>query len=77
MKKYDTVNGESIARCCDLCENSSETYESEKLLCEIHGIVSREYVCRKYAYDPQKRIPKKPSAPEMPDLSGEDGEKSE
>ena len=58
MKK--TKTNEAELECfCRFCQFSAELADGEKLLCEKKGIVSAEYVCRKFAYDPLKREPKR------------------
>ena len=48
-----------IEKYCAFCEHSSETFDKDNVLCEKKGIVSAGYVCRKFRYDPQKRVPSK------------------
>lgn len=48
-----------IEKYCAFCELSSETIEKDNVLCQKKGIVSAGYVCRKFKYDPQKRVPAK------------------
>ena len=56
-------------RVCLFCENASVLNGDDNLLCKYKGIVSEDFVCRKYVYDPLKRIPMpKPSiTPLSPD----------
>lgn len=53
-----------IEKYCALCEHSTPSYEDDKVLCDIKGIVSGGHKCRKYRYDPLKRIPTKIILPE-------------
>lgn len=55
MKK--TKNG--IEKICALCEHSEIIFDEENVLCELHGIVPGAYRCRKFIYDPLKRVPPK------------------
>ena len=48
-----------IEKYCALCEHSQKSYFEESYLCEKKGIVSAGHVCRKFSYDPQKRVPTK------------------
>ncbi len=48
-------------KICALCEHSSPL-DDENMLCCKKGPVPLEYCCRSFAYDPLKRVPKKPAA---------------
>lgn len=50
-----------IPRSCRYCTLGTQVAD-EQVLCTKHGIVSVHYACRKFEYDPLKRIPKKPKA---------------
>ena len=50
-----------IQRSCLYCTNSTKISE-DQMLCTKYGIVSMYYECRKFRYDPFKRIPSKPKA---------------
>ena len=47
---------------CGLCEHASIIDEND-MLCRKYGVVSCHYACKKYKYDPLKRIPKKTAYP--------------
>lgn len=49
-----------IEPCCIYCSRSRQVNEDE-VLCIKHGIVSANYKCRKYKYDPTKRTPPEPA----------------
>lgn len=49
-----------IERLCELCRFSAEIQTTEDMLCEHRGVVDRDYSCKKFVYDPLKRIPKRP-----------------
>lgn len=36
--------------------------DGENVLCKKHGVVEKEYSCRKFSYDVLKRQPKRPKA---------------
>ena len=55
---------------CEFCEHAAIINDDENVLCERRGIVSREYKCRKFVYDPLKRFPK--PLPPLPKLSEDD-----
>lgn len=42
------------------------------MLCTKRGIVSVTYACRKFLYDPFKRIPVKPKAPDFHKFDNDD-----
>ena len=54
-----TDNKTEIEKYCAYCEHSTSTYIKEQFLCDKKGIVNGGYVCRKFKYDPQKRVPSK------------------
>lgn len=56
-------NYEDIDQLCAMCENSSPIFDPENVLCKYHGIVSAAYKCRKFVYDPLKRVPSKSPKP--------------
>ncbi len=62
MKKKDR----DIPECCEYCRFASAVSVTEDMLCEKKGIVSPEYVCRKFVYDPLKRVPRKPPELSVP-----------
>lgn len=60
-----------IPRSCVYCMHATKLSE-EEMLCAKRGIVSVEKSCRKFCYDPCKRIPPKPKAPDFERFSKED-----
>lgn len=63
MKKNDSQ------KACEYCRFANEIKLTEDMLCTHRGVVGKDYSCRKFTYDPLKRIPKK--LPEMPGLDKE------
>ena len=55
------IKSDNIDRICKYCEHSTEISVSEEVLCSKKGVVSPDYICRKFIYDPFKRIPRRPS----------------
>ena len=51
-KKYPSV--------CETCLHGRLSPDAQSVLCVKKGIVETDGKCRKYSYDPLKRIPKKP-----------------
>ena len=66
MKKRDN----DCQKVCLNCENATILQSDDNLLCKYKGIVSEDYFCRKYIYDPLKRQPKPKN--EIPKLSEEE-----
>lgn len=51
---------------CAFCENASGIYDEDSMICKTKGIVSKLYSCRKFVYDPLKRVPPRTvSAPQL------------
>ncbi len=48
---------EEIERSCRYCERGSVLSNGEDVLCTVHGVVSCAGECRKFVYDPLKRVP--------------------
>lgn len=45
---------------CRYCARSADLSEGDSFLCSRYGVVSPKEKCRKFQYDPCKRIPMKP-----------------
>ncbi len=69
-KKNKKREAPETARACIYCENATVIADEENVLCSLHGIVNKEFCCRKFAYDPLKRVPR--PMPPMPKLTEED-----
>ncbi len=41
---------------CSVCEKSHKTTNEDEMICELKGVVSPAYKCRKFIYDPLKHI---------------------
>ena len=50
-----------IDRSCLYCEYSAKLDE-ENVLCTKRGVVPADKACRKFRYDPFKRVPTRPKA---------------
>lgn len=50
-----------IPRSCLYCTYSTKLSE-DQMLCTKCGVVSVYYHCRKFSYDPFKRVPSRPKA---------------
>ena len=58
-------------RSCTTCLHSANLSDHQ-LLCARRGVVADSYACRKYKYDPCKRIPPAMKAPDFQKYSDED-----
>ena len=53
--------GKNVEPACKHCEFARQHIgDKRQVLCSKVGIVEENYHCRKYVYDPTKRIPKPP-----------------
>ena len=57
-------------KMCLYCENATVISDDDNVLCSLKGIVNKEYSCKKFIYDPLKRIPA--PIPPLPKLSEDD-----
>lgn len=53
-----------IEKCCRYCTYCTKLDEGQ-MLCKKQGVVTDDYSCRKFRYDPFKRIPLKAKAPDF------------
>lgn len=60
-----------IPRSCTYCAHATKLSD-EQMLCAKRGVVNAEKPCGKFRYDPCKRIPPKPKAPDFDRYSKED-----
>ena len=44
---------------CKYCERASPIVSDSKMVCPKYGVVSSDYKCRRFVYDPLKRDPKR------------------
>lgn len=49
----------SIRKMCSYCQHGTKIPAGEDVICPYKGLVSYDYVCRKYLYDPTRRIRKR------------------
>ncbi|MCL2014312.1 MAG: hypothetical protein FWG69_04915 [Oscillospiraceae bacterium] len=54
--------GKDVEPACGVCELSIKTDSGTAIFCKRHGLVSETASCKKFKYDPVKRIP----VPSMP-----------
>ena len=60
-----------IQRSCSYCEYATRI-DDEQVLCSKKGVRSCAAKCRKFSYDPCKRIPVKPKAPNFQQYNDQD-----
>ena len=60
-----------IKRSCEYCSYGTKVGD-EQILCTKCGVVSVYYACRKFSYDPCKRIPVKAKALDFKKYDNED-----
>lgn len=68
MKNKDS----ETPRYCEYCRFASSVSLTDDMLCEKKGVVSKEYSCRSFVYDPLKRVPRRLPAISVPDDLMED-----
>jgi len=56
---------------CAYCAKGAPLDE-EQVLCKKRGVVDRGGSCRSFRYDPLKRVPPRPAAPDFSKLKDED-----
>ncbi len=64
--------GNNISPSCSYCKFGTLSESKEVILCEKKGITAKNFSCRKFKYDPLRRIPKKQE--EIPQYNKEDFE---
>ena len=52
------LKSEKAEKICKYCERSTQIPLSGDMICSKKGIVEPEFKCRKFIYDPFKRVPK-------------------
>lgn len=53
--------GNNIEPACEICALGHRTTDGKSVLCSRKGVVDRYDFCRRFEYDPLKRIPERPS----------------
>lgn len=66
-----------MTKDCQYCEYASPINITGNMLCSKKGIVSCDYKCSSFSYDPLKRIPAVIEAPTLEYVSLEDEEPSD
>ena len=47
----------NVRKSCMWCEHGVKSEYSNEIFCKKRGVVGLDNVCRKYRYDPLKRVP--------------------
>lgn len=55
----NSVYNKDLPRSCQYCVNGNVSDFSNEVLCKKRGVTNAFDSCRKYKYDPLKRMPKK------------------
>lgn len=64
--------GDSIDPACVYCQFGRPAPDNVMILCRKYGPVAPHYHCKKFQYNPLKRIPKR--KPKLPAFTAEDFE---
>lgn len=64
------IFGANVSPACIYCEFGRKATDPSKILCNKKGVVAPYDRCRKFCYDPLKRIPRR--QPKLPKFSPED-----
>jgi len=48
---------DDISPNCAYCENATKLQDNNFVLCKDKGVVACDHSCKKFVYDPLKRIP--------------------
>lgn len=60
----------TVEPACEVCAHGHLSCDKQLILCPRAGVVAPEHCCKKFRYDPLKRIPHRP--PVLPSFSYED-----
>ena len=61
----------NLEKRCAYCANGTMLNERE-VACPHHGVTDCAYHCRRFVYDPLKRVPPRPAALKTENYSAED-----
>ena len=59
MRNKDFFKGD-IIKCCAVCKRGRISASKKEVFCEKHGVMLTGDCCKKFVYEPLKRIPKQP-----------------
>ena len=70
MFKRKRLFGSTVPPACQHCALGHLSADKTMILCSQGGVVSPDYNCRKYEYNPLKRVPHRPAV--LPAFSMQD-----
>ena len=62
--------GKDVSPKCEYCIYSIKTKDESTVLCKHKGITAPDGSCKKFAYDPLKRVPQHPAS--LPSFSADE-----
>lgn len=71
-KKRKLLNVKKIERCCECCDKGTVGEDGESIFCPKMGVMEKHSNCKRFVYNPLKRVPKK--MPSLPEYSKKDFE---
>lgn len=72
MARRSKLFGNTIEPACTYCANGQPAPDKVMILCKKYGPVAPYYKCKKFVYNPLKRVPKR--RPKLPVYHKEDFE---
>ena len=60
LKKKSREEKFEMPHVCAFCEKSVQLCDEDSMLCKKNGIVPASHKCKKFVYDPLKRVPAAP-----------------
>ena len=54
--------GNNISPACEYCAFARRASDGRVMLCDKRGVVPMYHHCRRFRYDPLKRVPPRPAA---------------
>ena len=70
MKNQEYIQSE-YPKCCRVCEKGKLSFDASSVLCPKMGIMDPDDCCKKFIYDPLKRVPHQKKNP-VSDFTSED-----
>lgn len=70
MFRSKPLFGATIEPACEYCSHGRIASDPDMILCPKHGVVAPYYKCRRFDYDPLRRVPRR--QPKLPSFSPED-----
>ena len=68
---YPVLFRKKIDRACGYCQYAGKV-DGETMICQKYGVVPALHHCRKFRYDPLKRVPSRPSVKPLANLDEKD-----